>query len=190
MIFQAVDSFPDIAKRLFVEFRDNHHPMLGSRESPYKEDESLAAAIQRLDSPDAPTIFDWFRKFNQAIKKTNFFKDDLLALVFRLDPSFLPDADFPDKPYAINFFAGNRFKGFHSRFADVARGGIRVVQSFTPQQYSQNSACAFDEVYNLSHTQTRKNKDLAESGSKGVIILDRTQTREEAELLTRISFMR
>lgn len=189
-IFQTVQTYPEIARRLFIEFRDNYHPTLASGNSPYREDLLLAADIERLDSVDAPAIFNWFRIFNKSIRKTNFFKDDRIALAFRLDTSFLPDADFPEKPYAIIYFAGNQFKGFHVRFADVARGGIRVVQSFSPQVYSQNSSRVFDEVYNLSHTQTRKNKDIAEGGSKGVILLDRTTTRDEAARLTCNSFMR
>lgn len=190
-IFHVVRTYPEIAKRLFVEFRNNHHPTLvSSGAAEYQEDAKLASDIQRLDCPDAPTVFNWFRTFNKSIKKTNFFKDDRLALAFRCDPTFLPDSDFSDRPYAVVFFAGNQFKGFHARFADVARGGIRVVQSFSPQQYHVNSQRAFDEVYRLSHTQNFKNKDIPEGGSKGVILLDQTSNRDEAARLTRNSFMR
>lgn len=189
-VSRVVRSYPEIVKRLFIEFRDNHHPTLACGKSQFREDPSLTSDIQRLDDVDAPITFNWFRTFNRSIKKTNFFKDDRVALAFRLDPSFLPDADYPEKPYAIVYFAGCSFLGFHARFANIARGGIRVVQSYSTQQYSQNNVRLFDEVYNLSRTQTRKNKDIAEGGSKGVILLDCTRTRDCAEALTRNSFMR
>jgi NAD-specific glutamate dehydrogenase len=63
------------------------------------------------------------------------------------------------------------FRGFHVRFRDVARGGIRLVQSRFPQAYANSVANLFDECYNLAATQQRKNKDIPEGGSKGVILL-------------------
>lgn len=91
------------------------------------------------------------------------------------------------------------FRGFHIRFRDVARGGVRLVQSRYPQAYNQNVINLFDECYNLvrvwedgvaprnvsflfiyvslpytpsqASTQQRKNKDIPEGGSKGVILL-------------------
>ena len=38
--------------------------------------------------------------------------------------------------------------------------------------YSINARSLFDENYNLANTQQRKNKDIPEGGSKGVILLD------------------
>lgn len=38
--------------------------------------------------------------------------------------------------------------------------------------YSINARSLFDENYNLAHTQQRKNKDIPEGGSKGVILLE------------------
>ena len=66
---------------------------------------------------------------------------------FRLDPGFLPDVEYPMKPHGLFFVIGtwplvtgadiriltdslgNEFRGFHIRFRDVARGGIRIVRS-------------------------------------------------------------
>jgi glutamate dehydrogenase len=55
-----------------------------------------------------------------------------VALSFRVEPTFLT-ADYPDKPYGIFYVIGAEFRGFHVRFADVARGGIRLVKSASPQ---------------------------------------------------------
>lgn len=58
------------------------------------------------------------------------------------------------------------------RFRDIARGGIRIVKSRNREAYSINARSVFDENYNLANTQQRKNKDIPEGGSKGVILLD------------------
>ncbi|KAH0280974.1 NAD-dependent glutamate dehydrogenase, partial [Aureobasidium melanogenum] len=55
---------------------------------------------------------------------------------------------------------------------DIARGGIRIVKSRSPEAYDINARSLFDENYNLANTQQRKNKDIPEGGSKGVILLD------------------
>ena len=63
-------------------------------------------------------------------------------------------------------------RGFHLRFKDIARGGIRLVKSRSADAYNINARSMFDENYNLANTQARKNKDIPEGGSKGVILLD------------------
>ena len=57
---------------------------------------------------------------------------------------------------------GRDFVGFHTRFRDVARGGIRLVMSRDVAAYERNFATLFDECYNLSYTQQNKNKDIPE----------------------------
>jgi len=129
-----------------------------------------------------------FREFNQYVEKTNFWKENKLSLAFRLNPSFLPDSDYPEKPHAVIFAVGNGLYGFHTRFSEVARGGIRVVWSNSQQAYLQNRQRAFDECYNLSRTQHNKNKDIPEGGAKGVILLPQTSGIAEAAALTPVAF--
>lgn len=52
------------------------------------------------------------------------------------------------------------------RFSDVARGGLRVIQSPSPQAYALNVATLFDECYSLALTQQRKNKVSCVSGQQ------------------------
>jgi glutamate dehydrogenase len=66
---------------------------------------------------------------------------------------------------------GSEFRAFHVRFREIARGGVRIVKSANPQQYVHNVGSLFDEVFSLSLTQQRKNKDIPEGGSKAVIFL-------------------
>ena len=91
-----------------------------------------------------------FLTFNQHIVRTNFYKREKAALSFRLDPDFLDTADYPLTPYAVFFVVGSEFRGFHVRFKDVARGGIRVVQSRSLAAFQANLPALFDEVYNLA----------------------------------------
>jgi len=96
------------------------------------------------------------------------------ALSFRLDPSFLATrskALYPEAPYAIFIICGRGFYGFHVRFRDVARGGIRLIRSRNEEVYKTNAARLFEENYNLAYTQQKKNKDIPEGGSKGTILL-------------------
>jgi len=65
----------------------------------------------------------------------------------------------------------NDFQGFHIRFGDIARGGVRAIKSETAAVYGRNKESLFMENYNLAHTQLRKNKDIPEMGSKGTVFL-------------------
>ena len=119
------------------------------------------------------TVFTSFLQFNQAAVKHNFFKPEKAALCFRLDPSvFMPKLDFGRQPHGIFMFAAPGWRGFHVRFADVSRGGVRMVIS-DPRAYRTNRLSIFQENYNLAHTQHLKNKDIPEGGSKGTILVSK-----------------
>jgi glutamate dehydrogenase len=110
--------------------------------------------------------------FIEAIRKTNFFLREKTSLAFLYDPFFLNQVDYPETPFGVFHVVGAEFRGFHIRFRDIARGGVRIVKSPNLQTYMNNSDFIFDENYNLAWTQQRKNKDLAEGGSKGTILLN------------------
>jgi glutamate dehydrogenase len=105
-------------------------------------------------------------------RKTNFFTPTKVALSYRLNPNFLPPSEYPQPLYGMFMTIGSEFRGFHLRFRDIARGGIRIVKSAGQEAYAMNSRSLFDENYNLANTQQRKNKDIPEGGAKGVILLD------------------
>ena len=74
-------------------------------------------------------VLESFLIFNKHVLKTNFYQPTKVALSFRLAPDFLPEVEYPKKPFGMFFVIGNEFRGFHIRFRDIARGGIRIVQS-------------------------------------------------------------
>jgi glutamate dehydrogenase len=116
----------------------------------------------------------YFLIFNRAVLKTNFYTPTKVALSFRLKPSveFLPEHEYPQPLYGMFLVIGSEFRGFHLRFRDIARGGIRIVKSRNKEFWAMNARTQFDENYNLANTQQRKNKDIPEGGSKGVVLLD------------------
>ena len=117
-------------------------------------------------------IFQAVCLFIEATLRTNFYRREKTSLSYMYDSKFLNKVDYPEAPFGIFHVVGAEFRGFHIRFRDIARGGIRIVKSPNLQTYMNNSDFIFDENYNLAWTQQRKNKDLAEGGSKGTILLN------------------
>ncbi|EPY50639.1 NAD-dependent glutamate dehydrogenase Gdh2 [Schizosaccharomyces cryophilus OY26] len=135
--------------------------------------EKLMETIQKTCANDEDvSVMEMFVKFNNHLLKTNFFLTTKVALSFRFDPSFLDQAQFGDPLYAMIMSVGNEFRGFHLRFRDVARGGIRLIKSANSEALNLNARGLFDENYNLANTQMLKNKDIPEGGAKGVILLN------------------
>ena len=71
-------------------------------------------------------------------------------------------------PYAIFFIRGMHFFGFHIRFKDLARGGLRTVY---PEQYEQMISernNVFTECYNLALRNIKKIKISLKGVPKGL----------------------
>lgn len=155
-------------------FRDFFYRFFPRRESVERKNRHLARARKKMEetvsSEISLHILEAIALFNTAILKTNFFTREKVCLAFRLDPDFLNPVDYPQRPFGIFFLVGKGFRGFHIRFRNIARGGIRLVCSPTQADYDLNSDFIFDENYNLALTQQRKNKDIPEGGAKGTIL--------------------
>jgi len=152
-------------------------PLDKNRRSSWKVQDSLfgigSYMSKYLDDDVDRQIFTTIALFNSVILKTNFYARDKCALVFRLEPSFFHDRkdSFPAAPFALFLLVGSTFRGFHVRFRDVARGGIRCIRSANSSVFSRNLETLFRENYNLAYTQQCKNKDIPEGGSKGTLLL-------------------
>jgi glutamate dehydrogenase len=166
-IIRSIFDHPEFIKKLYCHFADRFDPDKQDMQDTHSYDfNEVPYEIDR-------EILHFFELFNKAVLKTNFYKPDKTTLAFRLDPKlFLDDIEYPEKPYAIFMILGKEFRGFHVRFRDISRGGIRIVKSRDTQTYDKNSDSIFDENYNLAYTQQRKNKDIPEGGSKGTILLN------------------
>ncbi|KAL9547950.1 hypothetical protein MBANPS3_005930 [Mucor bainieri] len=184
-ILDIVKQYPDLIKLLYAHFAKVHYvnqreaslqPTISYQRLTTMEnltEEQLLKKIKTVTSNShEQLVFEAFMTFNKHVLKTNFYQTTKVALSFRMDPSFLPEIEYPNTPYGLFLVVGSEFQGFHIRFSDVARGGIRMIRSRNREAYSINLRTLFDENYNLAGTQHRKNKDIPEGGSKGTILLD------------------
>lgn len=183
-IHDCIECNGDIVKCLFKYFVEKHYP--GSKEEKQaaycdlgsvkliKTDDDFKQLIEErsVTNPEYGLIFEALYSFSKSILETNFFITSKLAISFKLKPTFLPKEEYPNTPFGMFFVVGSDFRGFHIRFRDIARGGIRIVKSRSLDAYNKNRRTMFDENYGLASTQQRKNKDIPEGGSKGVILLD------------------
>ncbi len=127
--------------------------------------------MRRLPTDTDREIFNAVVTFIKVIQRTNFYKEEKTSISFMYDTGFLNKVDYPETPFGIFHVIGMEFRGYHIRFRDIARGGIRIVRSSDYQNYINNSDFIFDENYNLALTQQKKNKDIPEGGSKGTILI-------------------
>ncbi|PLB35532.1 glutamate dehydrogenase (NAD(+)) [Aspergillus candidus] len=187
-IWEIVNKYPELIHKLYLDFANTHYVQTrGPAEDDFlptlsylrlQVDEVLDdAKLKQLISSSTANehdemVMSAFRVFNASIRKTNFFTPTKVALSFRLNPDFLPEHEYPQPLYGMFLVISSEFRGFHLRFRDIARGGIRIVKSRNKEAYSINARSLFDENYNLANTQQRKNKDIPEGGAKGVILLD------------------
>ncbi len=169
-ILDVLRKHPGILKTLYGAFRARFDPDLKSRSWKAKQEKASTLIAQEVSSEISRHILEILIVFNDSIRKTNFFRTDRNCLCFRLDPGFLNPVDYPARTWGIFFLLGRGFRGFHVRFRDIARGGIRFVRSPSVSDYDLNSDFIFDENYNLAMTQQRKNKDIPEGGAKGTIL--------------------
>lgn len=138
----------------------------------YTGDALVQYMRKTVENTNELLVFESLLTFTTHILKTNFFQPTKVALSFRLDPKFLRPTEYPKPVFGMFFIVAQEFRGFHVRFSDVARGGIRIIRSANREAYHKNITSLFDENYDLAHTQQRKNKDIPEGGSKGTILLD------------------
>jgi len=175
---------PELTVDLCAIFALKFHPQQHDEESFSKNYERLTQNVDKLDTGNEENdtrrknVLQQAMSFIKHCLKTNFYRMNYTALSFRIDPKFLDEIPFerikkfPELPYAIFFIKGMHFFGFHIRFKDLARGGLRSVYLKQSEYIVQESNQVFAECYNLAHTQHLKNKDIPEGGAKGLIFLN------------------
>jgi len=163
---------PEFIKAAYNAFHEKFNPELKKRDYE-KANQKLAELVKTHAVNEVEiAILNSFITFNNHVLKTNFYKTEKVSLAYRLNPTFLNKVDYPDTPFGLFFLVGKEFIGYHIRFRDIARGGIRLVKSRTYEDFEFKADFIFDENYGLAHTQQRKNKDIPEGGSKGTVLLN------------------
>ncbi|OWZ19667.1 NAD-specific glutamate dehydrogenase [Phytophthora megakarya] len=136
--------------------------------------EELKKEIRRnVEHEDAILLLNSMADAVRGTLRTNKFIRDRYALSLRMDPKVMGYGTVgKDTPFGVFFIYGRRFKGFHVRFRDIARGGLRMVYPSTTDAHALESARQYNEAYNLAFAQQLKNKDIPEGGSKAVVLCD------------------
>lgn len=174
---------PELTAKLLEAFVAKFHP----EKRDYKRYEQLRSEFLKLVNhlDTGQEEYDQRRKniLLQAMNmvhhtyKTNAFRYNFTALSFRLNPAYLDEIPFdrskkfPELPYAIFYIKGMHYFGFHIRFKDLARGGLRTVFPEQAERMALERNTVFSECYHLALTQHLKNKDIPEGGAKGIIFL-------------------
>lgn len=175
---------PELTIKLTTAFEAKFHPKNPSLELYHKIKQEFFASVQKLDTGSSHHDMRRKQVLTQAFHmieyslKTNFYRQNKTALSFRLDPTYLDHLPFerkekfPELPFGIFFMKGFYFTGFHIRFRDLSRGGLRTVFPERQEQVAVERNNLFSECYHLAYTQNKKNKDIPEGGAKGVIFLE------------------
>jgi len=175
IVSKTIRANPELLKQLFQFFDLKFNPERPGMADPEALAQDLGRFAKRLDSIfiDDSTPADIFRfacRLIRNVRKTNFYKADKRSFAFRLDPGVLDPIVFSEMVFGIFFVVGHYALGTHMRAEDVARGGLRLLR-ITPGNYENELDDANLLNYALGpKAQRLKHKDIAESGSKGVIV--------------------
>jgi glutamate dehydrogenase len=151
-IRETIQAHPELIRQLYINFAMTHYPAadeasqltptlsfsVSRLSSPSRTPTSLTQIRKKAANQHAAQILEAFLVFNKHVLKSNFYQPTKVALSFRLDPGFLPEIEYPKQPFGIFLVVGSDFRGFHVRFRDVARGGIRLVRSRGKENYNAN----------------------------------------------------
>lgn len=174
---------PELTEQIVLAFKWKFHPELHNYERYIDVRKRFLETVERLDTGQEENDVRRKNVLRQAMNmvhytlKTNAYRLNFTSLSFRLDPKYLDEIPFdrakkfPELPYAIFFMKGMHFFGYHIRFRDLSRGGLRTVFPEQNERMVAERNTIFTECYNLAYTQHLKNKDIPEGGSKGLIFL-------------------
>lgn len=168
-----------------TRFAPNGHERFGRRSNEEalqacsRIEETLNSRLEHIEHEVARGALKCILQFFKHTLRTNYFLPTPHGLCFRLAPSFLDSmpeeegdaGENRERPYGVFFYHGPYAQGFHVRYREMARGGLRVVRTRTQEQFELESNRLFDEVTKLAWAQQIKNKDIPEGGSKGVLLL-------------------
>ncbi len=128
--------------------------------------DQLRAIADPLERRTMKTLF----RLVLAVQRANLNTPRRRCTAFRLPGDIFENLNHGDTPFAIFYVYGQGFDGFHVRFRNVSRGGMRLVPTRNTEHYLFESARVFEETWRLATAQQLKNKDIAEGGSKAVVV--------------------
>ena len=130
--------------------------------------DSQLPAEEGYDREDDRSFFQACRNILSHLDRHNLDQPGRRASGARLRPELFGRSE---SPYAVFFVRGRGYQGFHVRFQDVARGGMRLVCPRSSEAHGAESERLFEEAYGLARAQHLKNKDIPEGGAKAVVLV-------------------
>jgi glutamate dehydrogenase len=180
-IVRAALKHRDVIAVLLRYFDARFLPCFGGREIMLDDAKSEARKLlASLASENSRAILGCMFRFVRYIKRTNYYAPNRFGLSFRLDPALFSDLPRAQRPFGVYFFHGPFSLGFHVRYRDMSRGGVRIVPTPSQERFEIESNRLFDEAVKLASAQQFKNKDIPEGGSKAVLLLGPKADRDIA----------
>jgi glutamate dehydrogenase len=146
------ERYIDIAAKiadLFLERFDPEHPLSDQDLATRRAELTKVIDTDVEDTIASGLLLKMMDVIEQTLK-TNIYMENRYALGLRLNPAIMGEPSQGEMPYGILFVHGRRFNGYHVRFRDIARGGLRLVTPATTEQYALESARQYDECYGLA----------------------------------------
>jgi glutamate dehydrogenase len=174
----------NIATQIATLFEGRFHPDIAQRYSDDKvrcEADRIRHLISTISTMPPMRTFDKMLEIVLNINRTNYFLENRYGVSFRLNPAVLTTEEQRLKsgiPHCAFYVHGKRFNGFHVRWQDIARGGVRLV---VRDDIESRLSTHYEENFDLSFAQHLKNKDIPEGGSKGVVYVNTDGIREESK---------
>ena len=163
---------------VMIEHRASTTPLLsllkansatGAQTQRAADDHSIS--LEHLNSSVDRMALSTFNAIANSLTCSNFNQKSRRSLALRFEESLFNDFKIDEKPFAVFYIFGKGFDGFHVRFRDVARGGMRLIKTRNLEHYHIESVRCFEEAFRLAAAQQLKNKDIAEGGAKATIVL-------------------
>lgn len=154
-LLQIAVKYPQHLRTLCQAFRERTH---------------LPGPLQGLDREEERVFFRTCSKILGSLLVHNLGQSARQALGAKLSPELFRDQP-AERPYAVLFARGKDSLGFHVRFQDVARGGMRLICPRSVEAYTAESERLFQEAYSLARAQHLKNKDIPEGGAKAAVLV-------------------
>ncbi len=174
-IVSSVLQRKDAANMLIDYFFARHSPDAADKNRAWELESSFWRMLEAEDEEVVRKTLACILRFFKYTLRTNYFLENIFGLAFRLSSDFLEKTENRptegESPYGFFFFHGPFFLGFHVRYRETARGGVRMVPTRSQEQFEVESNRLFDEVTGLALAQQYKNKDIPEGGSKAVLLL-------------------
>lgn len=157
--------------RARLEETMTRHPVISkSLISAFCGDAAVDLGLSEVDREQDRVFFETCRKILSALQNCNIGLPGRRSLAARLDPELFSESQ-QEKPYAVFYAVGRGFQGFHVRFQEVARGGMRLVCPRSSEAHGLECERVYREAHGLARAQHLKNKDIPEGGAKAVVLL-------------------